>query len=119
MENNRYEIQRKINEDEFSTTFKAYDKKLNRYLCLKEYHDKNYFENLTNDLKYLSNLHHPNILEMYDLINSSNKCYLTYEIFDGISLDILFKRKRVSESYILDVLKKILLSLIYSEYFLN
>ena len=115
MENNRYEIQRKINEDEFSTTFKAYDKKLNRYLCLKEYHDKNYFENLTNDLKYLSNLHHPNILEMYDLINSSNKCYLTYEIFDGISLDILFKRKRVSESYILDVLKKILLSLIYSE----
>lgn len=115
MENNRYEIQRKINEDEFSTTFKAYDKKLNRYLCLKEYHDKNYFENLTNDLKYLSNLHHPNILEMYDLINSSNKCYLTYEIFDGISLDILFERKRVSESFLLDVLKKILLSLIYSE----
>lgn len=107
MENNRYEIQRKINEDEFSTTFKAYDKKLNRYLCLKEYHDKNYFENLTNDLKYLSNLHHPNILEMYDLINSSNKNYLTYEIFDGISLDILFKRKRVSESFLLDVLKNI------------
>ena len=116
MENNRYEIQRKINEDKFSTTFKAYDKKLNRYLSFKEYNDKRYFDTLANNLKSLSNLHHPNILEMYDLmISSNNKCFLTYEFFDGISLDNLFKRKNVSESFIIDILKKILLSLIYSE----
>ena len=116
MENSRYEIQRKINEDKFSTTFKAYDKKLNRYLSFKEYNDKKYFDSLSNNLKSLSNLHHPNILEMYDLmISSNNKCFLTYEFFDGISLDNLFKRKNVSESFILDILKKILLSLIYSE----
>lgn len=116
MENSRYEIQRKINEDKFSTTFKAYDKKLNRYLSFKDYNDKKYFDSLSNNLKSLSNLHHPNILEMYDLmISSNNKCFLTYEFFDGISLDNLFKRKNVSESFILDVLKKILLSLIYSE----
>ncbi|MDU3117718.1 MAG: PASTA domain-containing protein [Finegoldia magna] len=116
MENSRYEIQRKINEDKFSTTFKAYDKKLNRYLSFKEYNDKKYFDSLSNNLKSLSNLHHPNILEMYDLmISSDNKCFLTYEFFDGISLDNLFKRKNVSESFILDILKKILLSLIYSE----
>ena len=116
MENSRYEIQRKINEDKFSTTFKAYDKKLNRYLSFKEYNDKRYFDTLANNLKSLSNLHHPNILEMYDLmISSDNKCFLTYEFFDGISLDNLFKRKNVSESFILDILKKILLSLIYSE----
>ena len=116
MENSRYEIQRKINEDKFSTTFKAYDKKLNRYLSFKEYNDKKYFDSLANNLKSLSNLHHPNILEMYDLmISSDNKCFLTYEFFDGISLDNLFKRKNVSESFILDILKKILLSLIYSE----
>lgn len=115
MENSRYEIQRKINEDKFSTTFKAYDKKLNRYLSFKEYNDKKYFDSLSNNLKSLSNLHHPNILEMYDLmISSNNKCFLTYEFFDGISLDNLFKRKNVSESFILDILKKILLSLIYS-----
>lgn len=116
MENSRYEIQRKINEDKFSTTFKAYDKKLNRYLSFKEYNDKRYFDTLANNLKSLSNLHHPNILEMYDLmISSNNKCFLTYEFFDGISLDILFKRRNVSESFIIDILKKILLSLIYSE----
>lgn len=116
MENSRYEIQRKINEDKFSTTFKAYDKKLNRYLSFKDYNDKKYFDSLSNNLKSLSNLHHPNILEMYDLmISSNNKCFLTYEFFDGISLDNLFKRKNVSESFILDILKKILLSLIYSE----
>lgn len=116
MENSRYEIQRKINEDKFSTTFKAYDKKLNRYLSFKEYNDKKYFDSLANNLKSLSNLHHPNILEMYDLmISSDNKCFLTYEFFDGISLDNLFKRKNASESFILDILKKILLSLIYSE----
>lgn len=116
MENSRYEIQRKINEDKFSTTFKAYDKKLNRYLSFKEYNDKKYFDSLANNLKSLSNLHHPNILEMYDLmISSDDKCFLTYEFFDGISLDNLFKRKNVSESFILDILKKILLSLIYSE----
>lgn len=116
MENSRYEIQRKINEDKFSTTFKAYDKKLNRYLSFKEYNDKKYFDSLANNLKSLSNLHHPNILEMYYLmISSDNKCFLTYEFFDGISLDNLFKRKNVSESFILDILKKILLSLIYSE----
>ncbi|MBS5776355.1 PASTA domain-containing protein [Finegoldia magna] len=116
MENNRYEIQRKINEDEFSTTFKAYDKKLNRYLSFKEYNDNKYFDTLTNSLKSLSNLHHPNILEMYDLIISSDdKCFLTYEFFDGISLDNLFKRKDVSESFLFDILRKILLSLIYSE----
>ncbi|MDU5444859.1 MAG: serine/threonine protein kinase, partial [Finegoldia magna] len=92
MENSRYEIQRKINEDKFSTTFKAYDKKLNRYLSFKEYNDKKYFDSLANNLKSLSNLHHPNILEMYDLmISSDNKCFLTYEFFDGISLDNLFK----------------------------
>ncbi|MDU7330098.1 MAG: PASTA domain-containing protein [Finegoldia magna] len=116
MENSRYEIQRKINEDKFSTTFKAYDKKLNRYLSFKEYNDKRYFDTLANNLKSLSNLHHPNILEMYDLmISSNNKCFLTYEFFDGISLDNLFKRRNVSESFIIDILKKILLSLIYSE----
>ena len=116
MENSRYEIQRKINEDKFSTTFKAYDKKLNRYLSFKDYNDKKYFDSLSNNLKSLSNLHHPNILEMYDLmISSDNKCFLTYEFFDGISLDNLFKRKNVSESFILDILRKILLSLIYSE----
>lgn len=116
MENSRYEIQRKINEDKFSTTFKAYDKKLNRYLSFKEYNDKKYFDTLANNLKSLSNLHHPNILEMYDLmISSNNKCFLTYEFFDGISLDNLFKRKNVSGSFIIDILKKILLSLIYSE----
>lgn len=116
MENSRYEFQRKINEDKFSTTFKAYDKKLNRYLSFKEYNDKKYFDSLANNLKSLSNLHHPNILEMYDLmISSNNKCFLTYEFFDGISLDNLFKRKNVSELFILDILKKILLSLIYSE----
>lgn len=116
MENNRYEIQRKINEDKFSTTFKAYDKKLNRYLSFKEYNDNKYFDTLTNSLKSLSNLHHPNILEMYDLmICSDDKCFLTYEFFDGISLDNLFKRKDVSESFLLDILRKILLSLIYSE----
>lgn len=116
MENNRYEIQRKINEDKFSTTFKAYDKKLNRYLSFEEYNDNKYFDTLTNSLKSLSNLHHPNILEMYDLIISSDdKCFLTYEFFDGISLDNLFKRKDVSESFLFDILRKILLSLIYSE----
>ena len=116
MENSRYEIQRKINEDKFSTTFKAYDKKLNRYLSFKDYNDKKYFDSLSNNLKSLSNLHHPNILEMYDLmISSNNKCFLTYEFFDGISLDNLFKRRNVSESFIIDILKKILLSLIYSE----
>nr|WP_154272631.1 MULTISPECIES: PASTA domain-containing protein [Finegoldia] len=116
VENSRYEIQRKINEDKFSTTFKAYDKKLNRYLSFKEYNDKKYFDSLANNLKSLSNLHHPNILEMYDLmISSDDKCFLTYEFFDGISLDNLFKRKDVSESFLLDILRKILLSLIYSE----
>nr|WP_154254192.1 PASTA domain-containing protein [Finegoldia sp. BIOML-A1] len=116
VENSRYEIQRKINEDKFSTTFKAYDKKLNRYLSFKEYNDKRYFDTLANNLKSLSNLHHPNILEMYDLmISSNNKCFLTYEFFDGISLDNLFKRKNVSESFLFDILRKILLSLIYSE----
>lgn len=116
MENSRYEIQRKINEDKFSTTFKAYDKKLNRYLSFKEYNDKKYFDSLANNLKSLSNLHHPNILEMYDLmISSDDKCFLTYEFFDGISLDNLFKRKDVSESFLLDILRKIILSLIYSE----
>lgn len=116
MENSRYEIQRKINEDKFSTTFKAYDKKLNRYLSFKEYNDKKYFDSLANNLKSLSNLNHPNILEMYDLmISSDNKCFLTYEFFDGISLDNLFKRKDVSESFLFDILRKILLSLIYSE----
>ena len=116
MENSRYEIQRKINEDKFSTTFKAYDKKLNRYLSFKEYNNNKYFDTLTNSLKSLSNLHHPNILEMYDLmISSDDKCFLTYEFFDGISLDNLFKRKDVSESFLLDILRKVLLSLIYSE----
>ena len=46
---------------------------------------------------------------------SSDKCFLTYEFFDGISLDNLFKRKDVSESFLFDILRKILLSLIYSE----
>ena len=116
MENSRYEIQRKINEDKFSTTFKAYDKKLNRYLSFKEYNDKKYFDSLANNLKSLSNLHHPNILEMYDLmISLDDKFFLTYEFFDGISLDNLFKRKDVSESFLFDILRKILLSLIYSE----
>lgn len=116
MENNRYEIQREINQDQFSTTFKAYDKKLNRYISLKEYKEKNQFDSLTKPLKSFSNLHHPNILEMYDLfLDSTGNSFLTYEYFDGISLDNFFKRKKIDEIFILEILKKIILSLIYSE----
>ncbi|WP_297810781.1 PASTA domain-containing protein [uncultured Finegoldia sp.] len=116
MENNRYKIERKIKEDEFSTTYKAYDNKLNRFLSLKEFNDKSCFERSIEKLKSLSNLHHPNILELYDLIiEKEEKCSITYEYFNGITLDSFFSRKSISDNDLIEILKKIVLGLIYCE----
>ncbi len=118
MENNanRYKIDRKIRENKFFTVYKAYDNILTREVSLKKYNDKDYFGEISDKLQLVAKLHHPYILEIYDLFSDGeNNGILTYEFFQGLYLDEYLSRYNLEEEKIMSLLQKILVSFLYVE----
>lgn len=50
---------------------------------------------MKNELKILRECHHPNIMEVYDIIEDENNFYIVSELIEGGSIFERLKRKKL------------------------
>ena len=96
--NNRYEIIRNIGEGGMANVYLAYDIILNRNVAVKVLRgdladDEKFVRRFQREANSASSLHHPNIVEMYDVGEDDGKYYIVMEFLDGRTLKSLIKRR--------------------------
>ena len=96
--NDRYEIIRNIGEGGMANVYLAYDIILNRNVAIKVLRgdladDEKFVRRFQREANSASSLHHPNIVEMYDVGEDEGKYYIVMEYLDGRTLKSLVKRR--------------------------
>ena len=96
--NDRYEIIRNIGEGGMANVYLAYDRILNRNVAVKVLRgeladDEKFIRRFQREANSASSLHHPNIVEMYDVGEDDGKYYIVMEYLDGKTLKSLIKRR--------------------------
>jgi len=96
--NDRYEIIRNIGEGGMANVYLAYDIILNRNVAVKVLRgdlsdDEKFVRRFQREANSASSLHHPNIVEMYDVGEDNGKYYIVMEYLDGRTLKSLVKRR--------------------------
>ena len=96
--NDRYEIIRNIGEGGMANVYLAYDIILNRNVAIKVLRgdladDEKFVRRFQREANSASSLHHPNIVEMYDVGEDDGKYYIVMEYLDGRTLKSLIKRR--------------------------
>ena len=71
--------------------------------------DNYMYETLLSEIEILKKLDHPNIVRLYDVLNTSNNVYIITEYCNGGTLDEILKRERkLSEQQAIFVMKDLL-----------
>ena len=88
---NRYEIIRLIGVGGMSEVYKAKCHKLNRYVAIKilkeEFgKDANFVKKFNIEAQAAASLSHPNIVNIYDVVNENNMHFIVMELIEGITL---------------------------------
>ena len=88
---NRYEIIRLIGVGGMSEVYKAKCHKLNRYVAIKilkeEFgKDSNFVKKFNIEAQAAASLSHPNIVNIYDVVNENNMHFIVMELIEGITL---------------------------------
>jgi serine/threonine protein kinase len=95
--NNRYRIVKQIGQGGFGSVYRAWDLNLNRACAIKENTDftESTQRQFEREAQVLSNLSHPNLVRVFDLINVPGQAqYLVMEYIDGEDLDSLLQREQ-------------------------
>ena len=87
----RYEIVDKVGSGGMSDVYKALDHKLNRFVAIKvlktEFsEDRNFVSKFKVEAQSAAGLTHPNIVNVYDVVEDHNIHYIVMELIDGITL---------------------------------
>ncbi len=88
-----YKIIKEIGSGSFGITYLVIDERLNKYFVVKEFacemikdeDNKKFFKKFINEIQFLFDLHHENIVNIYDYIIDENKnigCYIM-EFIEG------------------------------------
>ena len=88
---NRYEIIKRIGGGGMSEVYKAKCHKLNRYVAIKvlkeEFgRDANFVKKFNIEAQAAAGLSHPNIVNIYDVVNENNMHFIVMELIEGITL---------------------------------
>ena len=97
---NRYEIKSRIGQGGMSCVFRAEDKILGREVALKvlkeEFSgDEEFVEHFKNEARAAARLTHPNIVAVYDIVDSGKYHYIAMELVEGITLKNYIAKKGV------------------------
>ncbi len=95
----RYEFVERLGEGSFGIVFKAYDRELRRFVAIKT--PKTGESPLRADLflreaRAASQLHHPNIVSIHDVIQRGNHVHIVSEFIDGESLRLWMDQEKPS-----------------------
>ncbi|HEU5088015.1 MAG TPA: protein kinase, partial [Roseiflexaceae bacterium] len=89
--NNRYELERKIGEGGMARVYLGRDLRLNRRVAVKVLHqhyaaDRSFLSRFHHEAQAAANLHHPNIVDIYDVGQDRDIHYIVMEYVDGSDL---------------------------------
>lgn len=100
---NRYEIIENIGTGGMSEVYKAKCHKLNRYVAIKVLKnefgsDENFVKKFIIEAQAAAGLSHPNIVNIYDVVNDNNLHFIVMELVEGITL-----KSHIAAKGILDI----------------
>lgn len=89
--NNRYELDRKIGEGGMARVYRGRDLRLNRAVAVKVLHsqyanDPSFLPRFQHEAQAAANLHHPNIVDIYDVGQDQDIHYIVMEFIEGNDL---------------------------------
>lgn len=88
--NERYHLTDKLGEGSFGLVYKAYDGELQRFVAIKQPKITRQFhfnrELFLREARAASRLNHPNIISVFDVVQTQDKTWIISEWIDGISL---------------------------------
>jgi eukaryotic-like serine/threonine-protein kinase len=89
--NNRYELEQKIGEGGMARVYRGRDLRLNRRVAVKVLHshhaaDANFISRFHHEAQAAANLHHPNIVDVYDVGQDRDIHYIVMEYIAGSDL---------------------------------
>ena len=96
--NDRYEILKLIGEGGMANVYLAHDEILNRQVALKVLrgdlsNDDKFIRRFQREAKSVSDLSHPNIVEIYDVGEEEGQHYIVMEYIEGKTLKQLLKKR--------------------------
>ncbi len=116
---NRYKKIRELGRGGMGVVWLAEDKVLERQVAVKELpiqfsNDTEFKNRFLREAKLLAKLTHPNIVQIYDIIEDTKGLYYTMEFVDGDSLDKASKNSKMQLKSILDYAEQILMGIEYA-----
>ena len=111
--NNRYEIIKTIGEGGMANVYLAQDTILNRQVAVKVLrgdleNDEKFIRRFQREAKSVSDLSHPNIVEVYDVGEEDNQHYIVMEYIDGKTLkQLIQKRGALTVPEVVDIMTQI------------
>jgi serine/threonine-protein kinase len=85
--NGRYRLIRRLGEGGTGCVYQAADLLLGRTVAIKALHDRQSTQLLREEARSLAGLNHPNVVGLYDLLESEGRACLVMEYVNGCSLD--------------------------------
>lgn len=116
-----YELQKCIGQGAYAKVYKALHIPSNTKVAVKLYEKAKLTEKLRQksikrEIKILSRLNHPNVVNFIDCFSTKNHIYLVMELVRGLSLYELLKKqpdRKIKESNAKTIIKQILKALVY------
>lgn len=108
--NDRYEIISPIGEGGMANVYLAKDLILERKVAVKVLrsdleNNEKFVRKFEREAVAASNLNHPNIVSIYDVLQENNKHYIIMEYIEGITLkQLLRKRKKLTIPEVIDIM---------------
>ena len=121
--NELYDIQNKIGEGRFAHVYRSIHKPSQRKVSIKILEKQNLTSQemnmIQNEIEILKLCQHPNILKLYDVIESHEKIYIITELIEGIDLFTFLENKNfdIDEATANRIIKKLTSALFYLNIF--
>jgi serine/threonine-protein kinase len=115
-----YRIVRQIGTGGMGTVFEAVDLSLDRRVAVKRMREKSRLESrdrerFIQEAKTVARLRHPNIIEIYAVLDDGRELFLVFEFVDGFTLDAILARCcRIPFDRCLDILRQACAALSYA-----
>ncbi|CAG0947186.1 partial serine/threonine protein kinase, bacterial, partial [Anaerolineae bacterium] len=108
----QFDIVAYVGQGGMATIFKAYQKNLDRYVALKVIHptlknDQSFVARLTREAQIVGNLNHPNIVTVYDFIQSESVPFLVLQFIDGKTLKDVLQEHKLSTREVFEILQPV------------
>jgi serine/threonine-protein kinase len=111
--NDRYKIERQIGSGGMALVYEAKDILLDRKVAIKMLRpefvsDEDFINKFRHEAKAVAKITHPNVVSIYDIVESENSLYLVMEFIEGRDLkSIIKKRGKLSVVEALDIANQV------------